>query len=48
MLLEELKFLTASGDVKDVISAKKLNACGYIKKPFLPDTLLEKVAEVLG
>lgn len=41
-------FITASGDVNDVISAKNLNACGYIKKPFLPEILLEKVHSVIG
>jgi len=41
-------FLTASADIKDVVAAKGLNACGYVVKPFLPEMLLDKVAEALA
>lgn len=39
-------FLTASGDKNDVMKALKLGAVGYIKKPFLPQDLLERVNSV--
>lgn len=38
-------FLTASGEVDDVISAIKLGAVNYLKKPFAPRDLLERVAK---
>lgn len=41
-------FLTASGDKNDVMKALKLGAVGYIKKPFLPQDLLERVHAVFG
>ena len=41
-------FLTASGDKKDVMDAIKLGAVGYIKKPFIPKDLLERVSKALG
>lgn len=40
-------FLTASGDKSDVMKALKLGAAGYVKKPFLPQDLLERVTAVL-
>ena len=39
-------FLTASGDKKDVMNAGSLGAVGYVKKPFEPQELLERVAKV--
>lgn len=41
-------FLTASGDRKNVIEAIKLGAVGYIKKPFVPSDLLERVSKALA
>lgn len=41
-------FLTSSGDKQDVINAGKLGAVGYVKKPFLPKELLERVGKVIG
>ena len=38
-------FLTASGLEDDVVSAIKLGAVNYIKKPFLPQELLKRVAK---
>ena len=38
-------FLTASGDKDDVMSAIKLGAVNYLKKPFLPQELLKRVAK---
>lgn len=38
-------FLTASGDKDDVMNAIKLGAVNYIKKPFLPQELLKRVAK---
>lgn len=38
-------FLTASGEVDNVISAIKLGAVNYLKKPFAPRDLLERVAK---
>ncbi len=40
-------FLTASGDEDDVLSAIKLGAANYIKKPFLPRDLLKRIAKEL-
>lgn len=40
-------FLTASGNKKDVMEVLMLGAEGYIKKPFVPDNLIERVKEVL-
>jgi len=37
-------FLTASGLEDDVLSAIKLGAVNYLKKPFLPQELLRRVA----
>ncbi len=37
-------FLTASGDKDDVLSAIKLGAVNYLKKPFQPKELLKRVA----
>lgn len=39
-------FLTASGEPKDVLDAVMLGALDYIKKPFLPQDLLERVGKV--
>ena len=38
-------FLTASGLEEDVISAIKLGAVNYLKKPFRPQELLKRVAQ---
>lgn len=38
-------FLTASGDEDDVMSALRLGAVNYLKKPFFPKELLERVAK---
>ena len=40
-------FLTASGLEEDVVSAIKLGAVNYLKKPFLPQELLKRVAQEL-
>ena len=37
-------FLTASGLEEDVLSAIKLGAVNYLKKPFRPEELLKRVA----
>lgn len=39
-------FLTASGLEEDVLSAIKLGAVNYLKKPFRPQELLKRVAQV--
>ena len=41
-------FLTASGLEDDVVTAIKLGAVNYLKKPFKPQELLKRVAQVLG
>ena len=41
-------FLTASGDEDDVRSAICLGAVNYLKKPFLPQELLKRVAKEFG
>ena len=41
-------FLTASGLEDDVVSAIKLGAVNYLKKPFLPQELLRRVAQELA
>lgn len=38
-------FLTASGLEEDVISAIKLGAVNYLKKPFRPQELIKRVAQ---
>lgn len=38
-------FLTASGDEDDVLSAIKLGAVNYLKKPFFPQDLLKRIAK---
>ncbi|MCI8538860.1 MAG: response regulator [Oscillibacter sp.] len=38
-------FLTASGDEDDVLSAIRLGAVNYLKKPFLPPELMKRVAK---
>ena len=38
-------FLTASGHVDDVMSAIRLGAVNYLKKPFQPQELLKRVAK---
>ena len=40
-------FLTASGLEEDVVSAIKLGAANYLKKPFPPQELLNRVAQEL-
>lgn len=40
-------FLTASGDEDDVYSAIMLGAVNYLKKPFKPQDLLQRVAKEL-
>ncbi len=39
-------FLTASGDKKDVVEVLKMGAIGYVRKPFVPQDLRERVAKV--
>ncbi len=41
-------FLTASTELEDMENAQKLGAAGYVKKPFLPQELLERVEKVIG
>ena len=41
-------FLTASGHEEDVLSAIRLGAINYLKKPFLPQELLRRIALGLG
>ena len=38
-------FLTASGHEDDVMSAIRLGAVNYLKKPFQPQELLKRVAK---
>ena len=38
-------FLTASGHEEDVMSAIRLGAVNYLKKPFQPQELLKRVAK---
>ncbi|MEY8515522.1 response regulator [Lachnospiraceae bacterium 29-84] len=38
-------FLTASGQEEDVLKAIRLGAVNYLKKPFYPQDLLERVAK---
>ncbi len=40
-------FLTASGDEDNVLSAIKLGAVNYLKKPFYPQELLKRIAKEL-
>lgn len=41
-------FLTADGDKQTVLEAARLGAVGYVKKPFMPQELLERVAAVIN
>jgi CheY-like chemotaxis protein len=41
-------FLTADANSGSVSEAAKLKAVAYIKKPFMPQMLLEKVEHILG
>ena len=40
-------FLTASGHEEDVMSAIRLGAVNYLKKPFMPQELMKRVAQEL-
>jgi len=40
--------LTASGAVNDVLAVNKFNISGYVKKPMVPQILLEKVEAALA
>lgn len=40
-------FLTASGLEEDVVSAIKLGAVNYLKKPFRPQELMKRIAQEL-
>lgn len=40
-------FLTASGLEEDVLSAIKMGAVNYLKKPFRPQELLKRVSQAL-
>ena len=40
-------FLTASGEVEDVVGALLLGAVNYLKKPFRPQELMKRVAQEL-
>ncbi len=46
--LEEIPviFITASGDTDNVVQAAKLGVADYVKKPFLMNELLKRVAKV--
>lgn len=41
-------FLTASADSETVLEVGKMGAVDYIKKPFMPQDLLDRVGKVLG
>jgi CheY-like chemotaxis protein len=41
-------FLTADANSESVTEAARLGAVAYIKKPFMPQMLLEKVGSILG
>lgn len=41
-------FLTASTELEDMENAQRLGAAGYVKKPFLPQELLDRVEKALG
>lgn len=43
----DVMFLTADGSAETVKNAAMLGAIGYIKKPFLPQDLLERVDKAL-
>ena len=38
-------FLTASGDEDDVLDALSLGAVNYLKKPYIPQELLKRIAK---
>jgi len=40
-------FLTASGFKSDVLTVLKMGAVGYVKKPFDPNVLVERVTKAL-
>lgn len=40
-------FLTADANEETVKSAARLGAVGYVKKPYMPDDFLERVAKLL-
>lgn len=40
-------FVTADAKADTVIAAKLLEVSGYVKKPYLPEDLLERVAKIL-
>ena len=40
-------FLTASGYKSDVLEVLKMGAAGYVKKPFEPEDLIERIEQVL-
>lgn len=40
-------FLTAAADTETVVEACRLEAADYIKKPFIPEQLLERVRKAL-
>ncbi|MBQ1597838.1 MAG: response regulator [Lachnospiraceae bacterium] len=46
-LFLKVVFLTASSGVEDVQKAAELGAVGYVKKPFMPQDLLEHVEKAL-
>ena len=41
-------FLTAITDTDNVVEASKLGALGYIKKPFMPQELLDRVRDIFS
>ncbi|MDD6194640.1 MAG: response regulator [Lachnospiraceae bacterium] len=41
-------FLTADATESTVMAAGELDAAGYLKKPYLPDDLLERVQKIIG
>ena len=41
-------FLTAVSDTKSILDAAFMGASDYVKKPFLPEDLMNRVKKVLG
>lgn len=41
-------FLTADANEETVVMAGKLNVAGYIKKPYMPQDILERVEKVIN
>lgn len=41
-------FLTADANTDTVIAAGRLNAAGYVKKPYMPQDFLERVEKIIN